>query len=72
MGEQVVVRKFYGSSDPNNRNDLFKLRFQEDCVDIKIPGVESFALSPKAAKRLGECLVDNAHIPGILAEITHH
>jgi hypothetical protein len=73
MGERVVERKFYGSSNPSMRNDLFRLYFQEDCVEIKFPGIEDrVVLDPMASKRLGECLVDNAHVPKLLSEITHH
>ena len=70
MGELRVIRKFYDSPDPNKWNDLIQVDFQEDIVGIDIPGhPHRIYLSPLASGRLGDVLVNNRHIPGILAEV---
>ncbi len=72
MGEMRVIRKFYGSSNPNVRSDLYHVEYQEDCVVLEIPGHDRIHLDPLAAKRLGECLVDNDGISLILSQVQPH
>lgn len=63
-----IIRKFYGSSDPNVHGDLYLVTYEKTRVTVRGPS-NTIYLNPTAAKRLGECLVDNAGLPGLLNDI---
>ena len=72
MGKMRVIRKFYGTSNPNSRGYIYHVEFQEDCVVIRFPGGHDIYMDPLASQRLGECLTDNANIPKILSQVVGH
>lgn len=63
-----IVRSFFGSPNPNLREDDIKVVYTSRKITI-IQGEERLNLNPTAIKRLIDVLVENLHIPDVLADI---